>query len=113
METYHLSFTHVTAIDPVGYLDFLSLEMHAALIVTDSGGIQEEACILQVPCITIRENTERPETITVGANMLVGLDVQRFIKAVAYHRNHAPPWENPFGDGKTAERILEVLASQK
>jgi UDP-N-acetylglucosamine 2-epimerase (non-hydrolysing) len=112
LERFQLTMDDVTLIDPLGYLDFLSLEQHAALIVTDSGGIQEEACILQVPCITIRENTERPETITVGANRLVGLSVEQFKDAVNYHRSHRPDWENPFGDGHTAEKIVEVLESK-
>jgi len=67
---------NVIACDPLGYLDFLRLEMHASYIVTDSGGLQEEACILGVPCITIRDNTERPETVAVGANVLVGRDTR-------------------------------------
>src|SRR5690606_7855113 len=63
----------VFGIDPMGYLDFLQLTTHAAAVLTDSGGVQEEACILRVPCITLRENTERPETLHVRANQLVGL----------------------------------------
>jgi len=109
LDEYHLSITGVKLIDPVGYLDFLMLEQHASLIVTDSGGIQEEACILQVPCITIRENTERPETVTVGANRIVDLDLDKFKEAINFHKNHGHDWINPFGDGHTAEQILEVL----
>jgi len=112
IERFQLLLENVTLIEPLGYMDFLSLEQHAGLIVTDSGGIQEEACILQVPCITMRENTERPETITVGANRLVGLSVERFKDAVKYHQTHHPSWENPFGDGHTSEKIIEVLASK-
>ena len=100
-------------IDPLGYVDFLKLEQHARLIVTDSGGIQEEACILQVPCITIRENTERPETVSVGANKLVGLDRKKFEEAATYFLNHSVQWENPFGDGHTSEKILGVLTSKQ
>ena len=113
LEQHHLVIRNVTLIEPLGYLDFLQLEQHADLIVTDSGGIQEEACILQVPCITIRENTERPETITIGANRLVGLDKEKFEEAVSFHQQNERSWKNPFGDGRTAERILEVLESNQ
>lgn len=109
---YNLKINDVKLIEPIGYTDFLNLEINAKLIITDSGGIQEEACILKTPCITIRENTERPETIEVGANKIVGLDVNKLEKAINYHENNKPNWKNPFGDGKTAEKILEVLISK-
>ena len=112
LDRFQLTLDGVHLTDPLGYLDFLTLEQHARLIVTDSGGIQEEACILQVPCITIRESTERPETITVGANRLVGLSVDQFRDAVEYHNMHAAQWVNPFGDGHTSEKIVEVLQSR-
>lgn len=111
LDRFNLSISNVTLIEPLGYLDFLQLEQHAHLIVTDSGGIQEEACILKVPCITIRENTERPETINVGANRLVGLNQDALQKAIRFHTSKAHEWKNPFGDGDTAEKILEVLQS--
>lgn len=66
----------------MGYLEFLFLEKNAKLILTDSGGIQEEACILRVPCITLRDNTERPETIEVGANILAGTEPNKIIHSV-------------------------------
>ena len=66
--------SYLKLLPPIGYLDFIQLQKHAQLILTDSGGIQEEACLLGVPCITLRENTERPESIEVGANVLVGRD---------------------------------------
>jgi UDP-N-acetylglucosamine 2-epimerase (non-hydrolysing) len=113
LDRFQLTIDGVILTDPVGYLDFLALEQHACFIVTDSGGIQEEACILQVPCITIRENTERPETISVGANKLVGLSAERFKDAVEYFSTHTACWENPFGDGHTSEKILEVLLSKQ
>lgn len=112
LEKYTLKISNVKLTKPLGYLDFLQLEQQASLIVTDSGGIQEEACILRVPCITIRENTERPETIDVGANKLVDLNINKLKKAITYHKNHPADWKNPFGDGHTAERILEVLQSK-
>ena len=113
LHEYQLRIENVIMTEPLGYLDFLALEQHARLIVTDSGGVQEEACILQVPCITIRENTERPETLSVGANKLVGLSVDEFRHALNYFKSRVSPWENPFGDGRTSERILEVLLSKQ
>jgi UDP-N-acetylglucosamine 2-epimerase (non-hydrolysing) len=112
IEEFNLHIKNAKLIEPVGYTDFLKLQMNSRLIITDSGGIQEEACILQVPCITIRENTERPETVSVGSNRLVDLDISKFKEAVTYHQHHGHDWANPFGDGTTSERILEVLQSK-
>ena len=85
------------------------LEKNAELILTDSGGVQEEACILKVPCITLRDNTERPETVEVGANILVGSDKNRLIKAVEIMLKRDRDWINPYGDGKSGERIVKIL----
>lgn len=100
--------TNLQLIEPLGYLDFLKLLSNAKKVVTDSGGIQEEACILQIPCITIRDNTERPETVAVGANVLVGTDGARLLEELA--KPSAAKWTNPFGDGRTATKILDVLS---
>ena len=113
LDSFGLSINNCVLIEPVGYLDFLNLEMNASLIVTDSGGVQEEACILKIPCITIRENTERPETINVGANKLIGLDADKLKDAIDFFKTKKFNYENPFGDGTTSEKILEVLKSQK
>ena len=99
----------VRFIIPVGYLDFMKLESNAKLIITDSGGIQEEACILQIPCVTIRENTERPETIDVGANILAGTDPRKIFEGVKIMINMKKEWINPFGDGKSSEKIINIL----
>ncbi|NQT96045.1 MAG: UDP-N-acetylglucosamine 2-epimerase (non-hydrolyzing) [Candidatus Omnitrophica bacterium] len=99
----------VIAIEPVGLLDFLRLEMDAKLILTDSGGVQEEACTLKVPCVTLRNNTERPETVEVGANIVAGTTPQGILKAAKKMLKAKRNWKNPFGDGKTAERIIKVL----
>ncbi|NMP30543.1 UDP-N-acetylglucosamine 2-epimerase (non-hydrolyzing) [Thalassotalea sp. M1531] len=94
---------------PIGYLDFIQLQKNAQLILTDSGGIQEEACLLGVPCITLRENTERPESIEVGANVLVGRDADKALSAAEKWLSAGNfSWENPFGDGHVAERIVDI-----
>jgi len=90
-----------------GYLDFLSLQAHARLIMTDSGGVQQEACILKVPCVTLRENTEWTETLDVGANMLAGTDPERMLAAAEKMLAATPDWGTPFGDGHSAETIVE------
>jgi UDP-N-acetylglucosamine 2-epimerase (non-hydrolysing) len=98
-----------TLIAPVGYLDFLLLEASARLILTDSGGVQEEACIHRVPCVTLRDNTERPETIEIGANMLAGTNPTNIMKRVAEMLQVSKEWENPYGNGKAAKRIVEII----
>lgn len=99
----------VQAIDPVGFLDFLQLETNAKLIITDSGGLQEESCILKVPCVTLRDNTERPETLEVGSNMLVSTNPTRILEGVIAMLNKENNWANPFGDGKSGEKIIEII----
>jgi UDP-N-acetylglucosamine 2-epimerase (non-hydrolysing) len=103
----------VRLIDPVGYLDFLSLEANAAAVLTDSGGIQEETTFLGVPCFTLRDNTERPVTIRAGTNILLGLDPERIAEIPALIRaSEAPsPGAPPLWDGRAAERIADVLTS--
>jgi len=98
----------VEIIKPVGYLEFLQLESKASLIITDSGGVQEEACILNVPCVTIRENTERPETVEAGANLLAGTDKEKIVEFAGRMINSDRKWENPFGDGKSGKRIVNI-----
>ncbi len=71
----------VTVIPPTGYLEFIALEASARLVLTDSGGVQEETTVLGVPCLTLRDNTERPVTVTEGTNQLVGRDPERIVKA--------------------------------
>jgi UDP-N-acetylglucosamine 2-epimerase (non-hydrolysing) len=101
-------------IDPLGYLDFLSLYSTARLVLTDSGGIQEETTALGVPCLTLRENTERPITVEMGTNIVVGTDTQRIIEeaeAILSSRRVKEIRQPPLWDGHTAERILEALLS--
>jgi UDP-N-acetylglucosamine 2-epimerase (non-hydrolysing) len=95
-------------IKPVGYLDMLILEKNAKKILTDSGGIQKEAYILKVPCITLRENTEWVETVNDGWNVLVGADKEKIIKKA----NEFEPkggQRNVFGDGDASERIKRII----
>lgn len=104
--------SNIKLIDPVGYMDFLMLQKHAKIALTDSGGVQEECCILGTPCITLRENTERPETIEVGGNILVGRDLEKATQAFdKLLSNKDKKWENPFGDGTTSTQIIEILES--
>lgn len=98
----------IRLVDPQDYLDFLRLEQEATLILTDSGGIQEEACILGVPCVTLRDSTERPETLDVGANVLAGVAPERIRARAEEMMGTEPTWENPFGDGTAAEKILDI-----
>jgi UDP-N-acetylglucosamine 2-epimerase (non-hydrolysing) len=99
-------------IDPVGYLDFLSLEADAAAVLTDSGGIQEETTFLGIPCFTLRDNTERPVTIRAGTNTLLGLDPGRIaeIPAMLAAGASATPQAPPKWDGHAASRIAAVIS---
>ena len=99
------------ALPPLGYLEFLALHAEAGLMLTDSGGLQEEACCLGVPCVTLRDNTERPESVEVGANQLAGADPERILSAARVMRERRGGWSNPFGDGKSGERIVDLLVA--
>lgn len=105
------SIANLDVIEPISYLDFLSLEANASLIFTDSGGVQEEACILGVPCVTLRDNTERPETLAVGANILAGATPQRILRSGVKMLAAKKKWKNPFGDGKAGARIAKIAKS--
>ncbi len=97
--------------EPAGYIDFLTLIKNAGLIITDSGGIQEESTYLGVQCITVRENTERPVTVKLGTNQLIGTDLQK-VKAAALEIINGKKKEGsipPLWDGHSAERIADVL----
>jgi UDP-N-acetylglucosamine 2-epimerase (non-hydrolysing) len=98
-------------IEPLGYLDFLSLYSRARLVLTDSGGIQEETSFLGIPCLTLRENTERPITITSGTNRIVGTDPEKIIAAAfkALDEDTRKLTAIPLWDGRTAERIVDAL----
>lgn len=95
-------------VEPLGYLEFLQLEENAKVVLTDSGGVQEETCVLGVPCVTVRDNTERPETLEVGSNILVGTLPQKILEGVEVMSNKRRDWRNPFGDGNAGRRIVEI-----
>jgi len=125
----------IRLIEPLGFLEFLQLEADAKLVLTDSGGVQEETCILKVPCVTLRDNTERPETLEVGSNVLAGtnqtrildsvrvmlnkqalgkLNQQTFKKSLTKNAVHASSnWRNPFGEGEAGEGIIKILENIK
>jgi UDP-N-acetylglucosamine 2-epimerase (non-hydrolysing) len=101
----------IVALDPLGYIDFLALNDRARIVLTDSGGVQEETTVLGVPCLTLRENTERPATVEHGSNQVVGVDSDRILAAAQSilgkpaHQFQCPPlW-----DGKAASRIVAIL----
>ena len=96
-------------ISPLGFLEFLQMESNAKIVLTDSGGVQEETCILGVPCLTLRDNTERPETVEIGANTLVGTDLIKIEEGALKSSTGANSWENPFGDGRAGEKILSII----
>ncbi len=107
--TFRLGSNGVRLIEPLDYLGFVQLESNAKLVLTDSGGVQEETCILGVPCVTLRDNTERPETLEVGSNVLAGIDPYSIVGLVKLMISRDNGWRNPFGDEKAANRIVEIL----
>jgi UDP-N-acetylglucosamine 2-epimerase (non-hydrolysing) len=107
----------IQIIPPMGYLDFLALLKNAYAVLTDSGGVQEEAIILDVPCLTLRYNTERPETVWAGGNVVVGTEKEKILEAAAlledpavYEKMKNAP--NPYGDGKAGNRIVDILVEK-
>ncbi len=108
------AMTNLRLSEPLNYLGFLHLMSEAKVVLTDSGGIQEETTFLKVPCLTIRENTERPSTCEIGSNQLTGTQTQAILEA--YHRVVNGTLKNPqippLWDGKAAERIVEIVYNQ-
>ncbi len=103
--------TNLILTDPLGYLDFLKLMAHARLVVTDSGGIQEETTVLGVPCLTVRENTERPVTVSEGTNLVIGMSRERIVEeSYEILAGRGKAGRRPeLWDGRAAERIVQVL----
>jgi UDP-N-acetylglucosamine 2-epimerase len=97
---------------PLGYLDMISLEKHAKKILTDSGGVQKEAFYLNIPCVTLREKTEWPETVALGANIVAGTEPEKITEAIFHPRHGGHTGATPYGDGKASQKIIEtILAS--
>ncbi len=106
--------SNIRLVEPLGYLDFMRLYSGAKLVLTDSGGLQEETTVLGIPCLTLRENTERPVTIEMGTNILVGTDTGKICEAAAKILDLRSKISNkiipPLWDGKTAGRVCDVLS---
>jgi UDP-N-acetylglucosamine 2-epimerase (non-hydrolysing) len=109
LDKFNLSLDGIKLIDPIDFLRFIHLEANAKVVLTDSGGVQEETCILGVPCVTLRDNTERPETLEVGSNVLAGTKPEKMLECVKRMINSNNNWKNPFGDGKAGEKIVGIL----
>jgi len=114
---FNLSFPKgVFPIEPVGFLEFLQLEKNAKIILTDSGGVQEEALILGIPCVTLRENTERPETVECGMNIVAGTDPDKILKSTEKMINKKITGgfkKDPFGKGNAGKRIVQIILKNK
>lgn len=110
-----MAFENLHLLEPLPYLEFLALQRRATVVITDSGGIQEEATYLGVPCLTLRENTERPVTVSVGTNVLVGSDPQRLRFEMKRILGEKPKPRDipPLWDGNAGERIAEVLCNYR
>ncbi|MFC2004015.1 non-hydrolyzing UDP-N-acetylglucosamine 2-epimerase [Chloroflexota bacterium] len=109
MAEFNLNARGLRLVEPVDFLDFLQLENNARLVLTDSGGIQEESCILGVPCVTLRDNTERPETLEVGSNTLAGVLPDRIVECARLMLGRESNWVNPFGDGTAGRKIVGII----
>ena len=106
---------NVSIVEPLPYFEMLGLLINARCVLTDSGGLQEESCILGVPCITLRENTERPETVNVGANVIGGTDPDVVLNILEKRlsANKHESWDNPFGQGDTSKKIVKFVSERK
>ena len=111
LKNHHLKTNFLKVVPPLGYLDFLKLMMNAKFVITDSGGIQEETTVLNVPCLTIRENTERPITVSEGTNIVIGKNKTRIIpETKKILRGKSKKGKTPkLWDGKTAKRICKII----
>ena len=111
IKKFKIKTSKIRIIEPVSYSNFLNLQQNAKLIFTDSGGVQEEACILHTPCLTIRNNTERPETVSVGANIICGYEPNKIMRFAKHMIERKKKWKIPLGNGKTSKIILRHLKS--
>lgn len=104
------SIKNLKVIKPLGFLDFILLESKAKLVLTDSGGVVEETCILNVPCVSMRNKSDRQESLDVGASILSGTDADNILKSSIEMLSRKKGWKNPFGDGKSAEKIVKIVS---
>lgn len=109
LESVRAAAPRLRLVEPLGYLDFLRLMSGARLVLTDSGGLQEETTALSIPCLTLRENTERPITVTLGTNRVVGTDEERIVRAAFAALDRADGERPPLWDGQAADRVLNAL----
>lgn len=106
---FKISFEGINIINPVDYFSFLALEKNAKLVLTDSGGVQEECCIVKTPCVTLRNNTERPETIEVKSNIIAGTLPKNILKCTEIMLKTKQLQKNPFGNGNAAKNIVDIM----
>lgn len=109
IQEFQLDALGVTVVEPMDYFGFLQLEQNARVVLTDSGGVQEETCILGTPCVTLRANTERPETLAVGSNLLAGAYPENIVQCTSVMYTKKKTWANPFGNGASGEKIIQLL----
>jgi UDP-N-acetylglucosamine 2-epimerase (non-hydrolysing) len=103
---------NIYVVEPFSYIEMLWVIDNSKVVMSDSGGLQEEACILGTPCVTLRDNTERPEAVDVGANIIAGVEVDKVYSAFQEQiklANSGEKWINPFGDGRAAEKIAKAI----
>jgi len=112
LQEFQLNYNGIILIEPVNFLNFLQLEKYAKVVLTDSGGAQEETCIIGTPCVTLRYNTERPETLDVGSNILSGTHPKKILECVSKMCESNKKWKNPFGSGKAGKKIIELIREE-
>jgi len=109
MQEFKLCSDGIKLVNPLDFFGFLQLEENAKVVLTDSGGVQEETCILGTPCVTLRDNTERPETLDISANILAGTNPKKIVDCVSLMYTKNKEWKNPFGTGDAGKKIVKIL----
>jgi UDP-N-acetylglucosamine 2-epimerase (non-hydrolysing) len=109
MKEFKLTSDDIKLIQPADFFSFLQLEEHARIVLTDSGGVQEETCILETPCVTLRDNTERPETLESGSNILAGTNPEKIVECVSIMYEKNKKWTNPYGPGDAGKKIVTII----
>ncbi|VVB60794.1 UDP-N-acetylglucosamine 2-epimerase [uncultured archaeon] len=109
MKEFALTSERIKLVKPVDFFSFLQLEEHSRIVLTDSGGVQEETCILGTPCVTLRDNTERPETLRVGSNILAGTNPEKILDCVSIMDEKNKKWTNPYGSGDAGKKIVTII----